>query len=250
MAIKNFGSYRFDYYDYCLKDAYENADDDIKQVFNPSEKYTDEGMFEYRLNANTSGLSGIANVVNKFVKLRDSAGKHYNYMWKVNVSADGFEDIMLAFGMFEDEVSLCRREQCEYVIYCVDSGKTEKLTEEEITRYYKPYSLKVFLNGEIVMAKNTSIPIQQNVQYDYASEEYELPVECLDGIDGVEIQYNKYGVPNTIKYKDTLYKVDRGMEQKLEKNILPRMVRISTLEKIMDVKFEINYKEETINIVQ
>ena len=40
------------------------------------------------------------------------------------------------------------------------------------------------------------------------------------------------------------------MEQNLEKNILPRMVRISTLEKIMDVKFEINYKEETINIVQ
>ena len=141
IAIKDFGNYDFDYFDHCLKFAYEKADNDVKTVFEPVEKYTDTGMLDYSLNATTSGLAGIENVVNKFIKLRDIAPDYYDYSWKVNMQADGFSDQINSFGLKESEAAICRREQCEYVIFCVDSGKTEKLTKQEILQKIRTKSI-------------------------------------------------------------------------------------------------------------
>ena len=46
IAIKNFGNYEFDYFDHCLKFAYERSDNDVKTVFEPVEKCTDTGMLD------------------------------------------------------------------------------------------------------------------------------------------------------------------------------------------------------------
>ena len=248
IAMKNFGNYEFDYFDHCLKIAYEKADNDVKAVFEPEEKYTDSGMLDYSLNATTSGLDGIENVVNKFIKVRDIAPDYYDYSWKVNMQVDGFSDQLNSFGLEESEVAICRREQCEYVIFCVDSGKTEKLTNQEIQRYYKKFALKAYLNGNPIYTEMMDEQVQRTILYNYEDEEYDIPVECFEEVAGVEIKYAPNRIPTEITYKGKTYKVE-GRNVDLQNNVIPSTVGTSTLEEIFGARFETDMRNKTMNII-
>lgn len=248
IAMKNFGNYEFDYFDHCLKIAYERSDNDVKTVFEPVEKCTDTGMLDYSLNATASGLDGIENVVNKFIKLRDIAPDYYDYSWKVNIQADGFSDKINSFGLKESEAAICRREQCEYVIFCVDSGKTEKLTNQEIQRYYKKFALKAYLNGNPICTEMMDEQVQRTILYNYEYEEYDIPIECFEELAGVEIKYTPNRIPTEITYKGKTYKVE-GENIDLQNNVIPPTVGTSTLEEIFGARFETDMRNKTMNII-
>ena len=95
--VKKFGGYNFDYYAHCLKNEYENSGEDIKQIFEPQETYTDEGLLEYSITAKTEDLNGVDNIVNKFVQMRGKAGSHYNYSWNVKIQIDDISQKIISF---------------------------------------------------------------------------------------------------------------------------------------------------------
>lgn len=248
IVIKKFGSYTFDYFDRILKCEYENSSNDIKQTFEPHEEYNVNGEFEYNLNANASSLSDIDNIVHKYVQMRDNAGKHFGYNWNVNINFDGMTEKIWSMGSNEDEESINRRIKCEYVVSKIDGGDNTKFTDEEITRYYKPYSLKVFINGKEVYTTIMNQQVQQTALYSYSEEDYTMPISALGEIEEVQITYNKYSMPLELTFKDKTYKIG-GSTVDLENSTIPTYVEVQTLKQIIGAKLEFNYKEQKLNIV-
>ena len=248
IVIKKFGSYTFDYFDRILKCEYENSSNDIKQTFEPHEEYNVNGEFEYNLNANASSLSDIDNIVHKYIQMRDNAGKHFGYNWNVNINFDGMTEKIWSMGSNEDEESIARRVKCEYVVAKVNGGDNTKFTAEEITRYYKPYSLKVFINGKEVYTTIMNQQVQQTALYSYSEEDYTMPISALGEIEEIQITYNKYSTPLELTFKDKTYKIG-GSTVDLENSTIPTYVEVQTLKQIIGAKLEFNYKEQTLNIV-
>ena len=248
IVIKKFGSYTFDYFDRTLKEEYEKSSDEIKKTFEPHEKYNVNGEFKYNLNANASSLSDIDNIVHKYIQMRDNAGKHFGYNWNVNINFDGMTEKIWSMGSNEDEESISRRVKCEYVVAKVNGGDNTKFTYEEITRYYKPYSLKVFINGKEVYTTIMNQQVQQTALYSYSEEDYTMPISALGEIEEVQITYNKYSTPLELTFKDKTYKIG-GSTVDLENSTIPTYVEVQTLKQIIGAKLEFNYKEQTLNIV-
>lgn len=248
IVIKEFGSYTFDYFDRILKCEYENSSNDIKQTFEPHEEYNVNGEFEYNLNANASSLSDIDNIVHKYVQMRDNAGKHFGYNWNVNINFDGMTEKIWSMGSNEDEESISRRVKCEYVVAKVNGGDNTKFTDEEITRYYKPYSLKVFINGKEVYITIMNQQVQQTALYSYSEEDYTMPISALGEIEEVQITYNKYSTPLELTFKDKTYKIG-GSTVDLKNSTIPTYVEVQNLKQIIGAKLEFNYKEQKLNIV-
>ena len=248
IVIKKFGSYTFDYFDRTLKEEYEKSSDEIKKTFEPHEKYNVNGEFKYNLNANASSLSDIDNIVHKYVQMRDNAGKHFGYNWNVNINFDGMTEKIWSMGSNEDEESIARRVKCEYVVAKVNGGDNTKFTAEEITRYYKPYSLKVFINGKEVYTTIMNQQVQQTALYSYSEEDYTMPISALGEIEEIQITYNKYSTPLELTFKDKTYKIG-GSTVDLENSTIPTYVEVQTLKQIIGAKLEFNYKEQTLNIV-
>ena len=248
IVIKEFGSYTFDYFDRTLKEEYEKSSDEIKKTFEPHEKYNVNGEFKYNLNANASSLSDIDNIVHKYVQMRDNAGKHFGYDWNVNINFDGMTEKIWSMGSNEDEESINRRIKCEYVVSKIDGGDNTKFTAEEITRYYKPYSLKVFINGKEVYTTIMNQQVQQTALYSYSEEDYTMPISALGEIEEIQITYNKYSTPLELTFKDKTYKIG-GSTVDLENSTIPTYVEVQTLKQIIGAKLEFNYKEQKLNIV-
>ena len=248
IVIKKFGSYTFDYFDRILKCEYENSSNDIKQTFEPHEEYNVNGEFEYNLNANASSLSDIDNIVHKYVQMRDNAGKHFGYDWNVNINFDGMTEKIWSMGSNEDEESINRRIKCEYVVSKIDGGDNTKFTAEEITRYYKPYSLKVFINGKEVYITIMNQQVQQTALYSYSEEDYTMPISALGEIEEIQIIYDRYSTPLELTFKDKTYKIG-GSTVDLENSTIPTYVEVQTLKQIIGAKLEFNYKEQKLNIV-
>ena len=248
IVIKKFGSYTFDYFDRTLKEEYEKSSDEIKKTFEPHEKYNVNGEFKYNLNANASSLSDIDNIVHKYIQMRDNAGKHFGYNWNVNINFDGMTEKIWSMGSNEDEESINRRIKCEYVVSKIDGGDNTKFTAEEITRYYKPYSLKVFINGKEVYITIMNQQVQQTALYSYSEEDYTMPISALEDIEGVQITYDKYSTPLELTFKDKTYKIG-GSTVDLENSTIPTYVEVQTLKQIIRAKLEFNYKEQKLNIV-
>lgn len=248
IVIKKFGSYTFDYFDRTLKEEYEKSSDEIKKTFEPHEKYNVNGEFKYNLNANASSLSDIDNIVHKYIQMRDNAGKHFGYNWNVNINFDGMTEKIWSMGSNEDEESISRRVKCEYVVAKVNGGDNTKFTDEEITRYYKPYSLKVFINGKEVYTTIMNQQVQQTALYSYSEEDYTMPISALGEIEEIQITYNKYTTPLELTFKDKTYKIG-GSTVDLENSTIPTYVEVQTLKQIIGAKLEFNYKEQTLNIV-
>ena len=248
IVIKEFGSYTFDYFDRILKCEYENSSNDIKQTFEPHEEYNVNGEFEYNLNANASSLSDIDNIVHKYVQMRDNAGKHFGYDWNVNINFDGMTEKIWSMGSNEDEESINRRIKCEYVVSKIDGGDNTKFTAEEITRYYKPYSLKVFINGKEVYTTIMNQQVQQTALYSYSEEDYTMPISALGEIEEIQIIYDRYSTPLELTFKDKTYKIG-GSTVDLENSTIPTYVEVQTLKQIIGAKLEFNYKEQKLNIV-
>ena len=248
IVIKKFGSYTFDYFDRTLKEEYEKSSDEIKKTFEPHEKYNVNGEFKYNLNANASSLSDIDNIVHKYIQMRDNAGKHFGYNWNVNINFDGMTEKIWSMGSNEDEESISRRVKCEYVVAKVNGGDNTKFTDEEITRYYKPYSLKVFINGKEVYTTIMNQQVQQTALYSYSEEDYTMPISALGEIEVVQITYNKYSMPLELTFKDKTYKIG-GSTVDLGNSTIPTYVEVQTLKQIIGAKLEFNYKEQKLNIV-
>ena len=248
IVIKEFGSYTFDYFDRTLKEEYEKSSDEIKKTFEPHEEYNVNGEFKYNLNSNASSLSDIDNIVHKYVQMRDNAGKHFGYDWNVNINFDGMTEKIWSMGSNEDEESINRRIKCEYVVSKIDGGDNTKFTAEEITRYYKPYSLKVFINGKEVYTTIMNQQVQQTALYSYSEEDYTMPISALEDIEGVQITYDKYSTPLELTFKDKTYKIG-GSTVDLENSTIPTYVEVQTLKQIIGAKLEFNYKEQKLNIV-
>ena len=248
IVIKKFGSYTFDYFDRTLKEEYEKSSDEIKKTFEPHEKYNVNGEFKYNLNANASSLSDIDNIVHKYVQMRDNAGKHFGYNWNVNINFDGMTEKIWSMGSNEDEESISRRVKCEYVVAKVNGGDNTKFTDEEITRYYKPYSLKVFINGKEVYIIIMNQQVQQTALYSYSEEDYTMPISALGEIEEIQIIYDRYSTPLELTFKDKTYKIG-GSTVDLENSTIPTYVEVQTLKQIIGAKLEFNYKEQTLNIV-
>lgn len=248
IVIKEFGSYTFDYFDRTLKEEYEKSSDEIKKTFEPHEEYNVNGGFKYNLNSNASSLSDIDNIVHKYVQMRDNAGKHFGYNWNVNINFDGMTEKIWSMGSNEDEESISRRVKCEYVVAKVNGGDSTKFTDEEITRYYKPYSLKVFINGKEVYTTIMDQQVQQTALYSYSEEDYTMPISALGEIEQVQITYNKYSMPLELTFKDKTYKIG-GSTVDLENSTIPTYVEVQTLKQIIGAKLEFNYKEQKLNIV-
>lgn len=248
IVIKEFGSYTFDYFDRTLKEEYEKSSDEIKKTFEPHEEYNVNGEFKYNLNSNASSLSDIDNIVHKYVQMRDNAGKHFGYDWNVNINFDGMTEKIWSMGSNEDEESINRRIKCEYVVSKIDGGDNTKFTDEEITRYYKPYSLKVFINGKEVYITIMNQQVQQTALYSYSEEDYTMPISALEDIEGVQITYDKYSTPLELTFKDKTYKIG-GSTVDLENSTIPTYVEVQTLKQIIGAKLEFNYKEQKLNIV-
>ncbi len=248
IVIKEFGSYTFDYFDRTLKEEYEKSSDEIKKTFEPHEEYNVNGEFKYNLNSNASSLYDIDNIVHKYVQMRDNAGKHFGYDWNVNINFDGMTEKIWSMGSNEDEESINRRIKCEYVVSKIDGGDNTKFTAEEITRYYKPYSLKVFINGKEVYITIMNQQVQQTALYSYSEEDYTMPISALEDIEGVQITYDKYSTPLELTFKDKTYKIG-GSTVDLENSTIPTYVEVQTLKQIIGAKLEFNYKEQKLNIV-
>ena len=248
IVIKEFGSYTFDYFDRTLKEEYEKSSDEIKKTFEPHEEYNVNGEFKYNLNANASSLSDIDNIVHKYVQMRDNAGKHFGYDWNVNINFDGMTEKIWSMGSNEDEESINRRIKCEYVVSKIDGGDNTKFTAEEITRYYKPYSLKVFINGKKVYITIMNQQVQQTALYSYSEEDYTMPISALGEIEEIQIIYDRYSTPLELTFKDKTYKIG-GSTVDLENSTIPTYVEVQTLKQIIGAKLEFNYKEQTLNIV-
>ena len=248
IVIKDFGSYRFDYFNRTLKEEYESSNDEIKKTFESYESYEDNGFLEYILIAESTALNDIDSIVNKFVQMRDNAGKRFGFDWNVDIRTDGVNQRILSMGETEYEESICRRAKCEYVVIEVELEKEEKFTEEEIERYYKPYALNLFVNGEKVLSKLSKPVMQQNVIYDYYNEDYTMPISALEDIEGVQITYDKYSTPLKLTFKDKTYKIG-GSTVDLENSTIPTYVEVQTLKQIIGAKLEFDYKKQTLNIV-
>mgnify|MGYP005955921497 FL=1 len=248
IVIKEFGSYTFDYFDRTLKEEYEKSSDEIKKTFEPHEKYNVNGEFKYNLNANASSLSDIDNIVHKYIQMRDNAGKHFGYDWNVNINFDGMTEKIWSMGSNEDEESINRRIKCEYVVSKIDGGDNTKFTAEEITRYYKPYSLKVFINGKEVYITIMNQQVQQTALYSYSEEDYTMPISALGEIEEIQIIYDRYSTPLELTFKDKTYKIG-GSTVDLENSTIPTYVEVQTLKQIIGAKLEFNYKEQKLNIV-
>lgn len=248
IVIKEFGSYTFDYFDRTLKEEYEKSSDEIKKTFEPHEEYNVNGEFKYNLNSNASSLSDIDNIVHKYVQMRDNAGKHFGYDWNVNINFDGMTEKIWSMGSNEDEESINRRIKCEYVVSKIDGGDNTKFTDEEITRYYKPYSLKVFINGKEVYITIMNQQVQQTALYSYSEEDYTMPISALGEIEEIQIIYDRYSTPLELTFKDKTYKIG-GSTVDLENSTIPTYVEVQTLKQIIGAKLEFNYKEQKLNIV-
>ena len=248
IVIKEFGSYTFDYFDRTLKEEYEKSSDEIKKTFEPHEEYNVNGGFKYNLNSNASSLSDIDNIVHKYVQMRDNAGKHFGYDWNVNINFDGMTEKIWSMGSNEDEESINRRIKCEYVVSKIDGGDNTKFTAEEITRYYKPYSLKVFINGKEVYITIMNQQVQQTALYSYSEEDYTMPISALGEIEEIQIIYDRYSTPLELTFKDKTYKIG-GSTVDLENSTIPTYVEVQTLKQIIGAKLEFNYKEQKLNIV-
>ena len=248
IVIKKFGSYTFDYFDRTLKEEYEKSSDEIKKTFEPHEEYNVNGGFKYNLNSNASSLSDIDNIVHKYVQMRDNAGKHFGYDWNVNINFDGMTEKIWSMGSNEDEESINRRIKCEYVVSKIDGGDNTKFTAEEITRYYKPYSLKVFINGKEVYTTIMDQQVQQTALYSYSEEDYTMPISALGEIEEIQIIYDRYSTPLELTFKDKTYKIG-GSTVDLENSTIPTYVEVQTLKQIIGAKLEFNYKEQKLNIV-
>lgn len=248
IVIKEFGSYTFDYFDRTLKEEYEKSSDEIKKTFEPHEEYNVNGEFKYNLNSNASSLSDIDNIVHKYVQMRDNAGKHFGYDWNVNINFDGMTEKIWSMGSNEDEESINRRIKCEYVVSKIDGGDNTKFTDEEITRYYKPYSLKVFINGKEVYIIIMNQQVQQTALYSYSEEDYTMPISALGEIEEIQIIYDRYSTPLELTFKDKTYKIG-GSTVDLENSTIPTYVEVQTLKQIIGAKLEFNYKEQKLNIV-
>lgn len=248
IVIKKFGSYTFDYFDRTLKEEYEKSSDEIKKTFEPHEEYNVNGEFKYNLNSNASSLSDIDNIVHKYVQMRDNAGKHFGYDWNVNINFDGMTEKIWSMGSNEDEESINRRIKCEYVVSKIDGGDNTKFTAEEITRYYKPYSLKVFINGKEVYITIMNQQVQQTALYSYSEEDYTMPISALGEIEEIQIIYDRYSTPLELTFKDKTYKIG-GSTVDLENSTIPTYVEVQTLKQIIGAKLEFNYKEQKLNIV-
>ena len=248
IVIKEFGSYRFDYFNRTLKEEYEKSSDEIKKTFESHENHENSGLLNYSLIAEPTSLNDIDSIVNKFVQMRDNAGKHFGFDWNVNIRTDGVNQRILSMGETEDEESICRRAKCEYVVIEVELEKEEKFTEEEIERYYKPYDLNLFVNGEEVLSKLSKPVMQQNVIYDYYNEDYTMPISALEDIEGVQITYDKYSTPLELTFKDKTYKIG-GATVNLEYNTIPTYIEVQNVKKILEAELEFDYKKQTLNIV-
>lgn len=248
IVIKEFGSYTFDYFDRTLKEEYEKSSDEIKKTFEPHEEYNVNGEFKYNLNSNASSLSDIDNIVHKYIQMRDNAGKHFGYNWNVNINFDGMTEKIWSMGSNEDEESINRRIKCEYVVSKIDGGDNTKFTAEEITRYYKPYSLKVFINGKKVYITIMNQQVQQTALYSYSEEDYTMPISALGEIEEIQIIYDRYSTPLELTFKDKTYKIG-GSTVDLENSTIPTYVEVQTLKQIIGAKLEFNYKEQKLNIV-
>lgn len=248
IVIKKFGSYTFDYFDRTLKEEYEKSSDEIKKTFEPHEEYNVNGEFKYNLNSNASSLSDIDNIVHKYVQMRDNAGKRFGYDWNVNINFDGMTEKIWSMGSNEDEESIARRVKCEYVVAKVNGGDNTKFTDEEITRYYKPYSLKVFINGKEVYITIMNQQVQQTALYSYSEEDYTMPISALEDIEGVQITYDKYSMPLELTFKDKTYKIG-GATVNLEHNTIPTYIEVQNVKQILEAELEFDYKKQTLNIV-
>lgn len=248
IVIKEFGSYTFDYFDRTLKEEYEKSSDEIKKTFEVHENYDDNGFLKYILIAEPSSLNDIDNIVNKFVQMRDNAGKRFGFNWNVNIRTDGVNQRILSMGENEDEESICKRAKCEYVVTEVELEKKVKFTDEEIERYYKPFSLDLLINGNMVCTEVFKQQVKQNVIYSYSSEDYTMPISALENVEGFEITYDKYSTPLEFKFKDKTYKI-QGSTVDLEHNTIPTYIEVQTLKQILDAKLEFNYEKRTLNIV-
>lgn len=248
IVIKEFGSYTFDYFDRTLKEEYEKSSDEIKKTFEPHEEYNVNGEFKYNLNSNASSLYDIDNIVHKYVQMRDNAGKHFGYDWNVNINFDGMTEKIWSMGSNEDEESINRRIKCEYVVSKIDGGDNTKFSAEEITRYYKPYSLKVFINGKEVYITIMNQQVQQTALYSYSEEDYTMPISALGEIEEIQIIYDRYSTPLELTFKDKTYKIG-GSTVDLENSTIPTYVEVQTLKQIIGAKLEFNYKEQKLNIV-
>ena len=248
IVIKEFGSYTFDYFDRTLKEEYEKSGDEIKKTFESHENHENSGLLKYSLIAEPTSLNDIDSIVNKFVQMRDNAGKHFGFDWNVNIRTDGVNQRILSMGETEDEESICRRAKCEYVFTEVELKKEEKFTEEEIERYYKPYALNLFVNGEKVLSKLSKPAMQQNVIYDYYNEDYTMPISALEDIEGVQITYDKYSTPLELTFKNKTYKIG-GATVNLEHNTIPTYIEVQNVKQILEAELEFDYKKQTLNIV-
>ena len=90
--------------------------------------------------------------------------------------------------------------------------------------------------------------VQRTILYNYEYDEYDIPIECFEEVDGVEIKYAPNRIPTEITYKGKTYKVE-GENVDLQNNVIPPTVGTSTLEEIFGARFETDMRNKTINIL-
>lgn len=90
--------------------------------------------------------------------------------------------------------------------------------------------------------------VQRTILYNYEYEEYDIPIECFEEVDGVEIKYAPNRIPTEITYKGKIYKVE-GENVDLQNNVIPPTVGTSILEEIFGARFETDMRNKTINIL-
>lgn len=172
-AIKKFGDFEHNYDDESLKYFFEKLDSKSKAIFNVETGTKENGLEQYVIYANIDKLSQIDQVAEAYTELKELAGEYFDEYWPIELRNDEYKgNFITGFGDIKLE-KIVDTDKRNYVMWHIDNNvEMPGVTESEITRYYKPNVLYLYINGEQAIKKVSGLEQPVILMYYYKTGDY------------------------------------------------------------------------------
>lgn len=146
LAIKNNGNVIEDCSDNVYKYYFEKWESDYKGNFNAKEYRDENGLLNYSLWIEVDDFSKIDKVIEESYKLKETIIEDYELAISVEIRDNKYKNVVNLVQNIEESKNYAKR---NYVIWHKDNNyNIDKISKEDIEKYYKPESLKIYVNNK------------------------------------------------------------------------------------------------------
>lgn len=246
-VIKNRQEVEDDYPDKSLKYCFENWVSEYKSIFNVEEYTKENGLLSYSLYANVNKFSEIDKILEGYLDLKKASERYFSNAWNITIKDGKYNERIFSYANVEETKNKAKR---NFIIWHKDNEyNLDKISKEDIEKYYKPDYLKIYVNGKVV--KSADNTIEMTAGYSIDKDSYSIPLYGIIENSNIETKRDKDDSLQSFIYNEKTYysKSSKNIPKNTsEEFIIENSIYVEDVERIFETKVKLDYSNKRMDI--